>query len=124
MRAWLWDGAAGLGHLRLAEAPDPVPSEGEVVIEVHYAALNPADRMLAERRYPYPVSPRMPHVLGRDGVGTIIEVGDNVEDVHVGDQRVILRGAVGVSRWGTFAEQVSLQAGILVEIPCGWSEEE
>jgi NADPH2:quinone reductase len=124
MKAWLWDGSAGLEHLHLAEAPDPVLSESEVVMEIHYAALNPADRMLAERRYPYPVDPPMPHVLGRDGVGTIIEVGDNVEDVHVGDQRVILRGDVGVYRWGTFAERVSTQANALVEVPSGWTEEE
>ena len=57
MKAWLWDGLAGMDHLSLTEAPDPVPKEGEVVMEVHCAALNPADRMMAERRYPYPVDP-------------------------------------------------------------------
>ena len=124
MKAWLWDGQAGLDHLHLDEAPDPVAEKGEVVMEVHYAALNPADRMLAERRYPYPVNPRLPHVLGRDGVGTIIEVGDGVKDVRVGDQRVILRGDVGVFRWGSFAEKVAMSASSLVEIPEGWTEEE
>ncbi|WAC92624.1 quinone oxidoreductase family protein [Mycobacterium sp. Aquia_213] len=108
----------------MAEAPDPVVKEGEVVLEMHYAALNPADRMLAERRYPYPVDPPLPHVLGRDGVGTIIQVGDGVKDVQVGDQRVILRGDVGVYRWGTFAERVSMSASTLVEVPAGWTEEE
>lgn len=124
MKAWLWDGQAGMDHLRLAEAPDPVAQEGEVVMEIHYAALNPADRMLAERRYPYPVNPSLPHVLGRDGVGTIIQVGDGVKDVRVGDQRVILRGDVGVYRWGTFAERVSMSASTLVEIPANWTQEE
>jgi NADPH2:quinone reductase len=52
MKAWLWDGQAGLDHLHLDQTPDPAPAEGEVVLEVHYAALNPADRMMAERRYP------------------------------------------------------------------------
>ena len=93
-------------------------------MEIHYAALNPADRMLAERRYPYPVNPSLPHVLGRDGVGTIIQVGDGVKDVHVGDQGVILRGDVGVYRWGTFAERVSMSASTLVEIPANWTQEE
>jgi NADPH:quinone reductase-like Zn-dependent oxidoreductase len=124
MKAWLWDGLAGMDHLLLDEVLDPVPKEGEVVMEMHYAALNPADRMLAERRYPYPVNPPLPHVLGRDGVGTIIEVGAGVQDLHIGDQRVILRGDVGVYRWGTFAERVSMSASTLVKIPAGWTEEE
>jgi NADPH:quinone reductase len=124
MKAWLWDGEAGLDHLRLAEAPNPVPKDHEVVMEVHYAALNPADRMMAERRYPYPVYPPAPHVLGRDGVGAVIQVGKGVEDVHVGDQRVLLRSDVGLMRWGTLAEQVSMPANVLAEIPEGWTEEQ
>jgi NADPH:quinone reductase-like Zn-dependent oxidoreductase len=124
MKAWLWDGQAGLHHLRLTEVPNPVPKENEVVMEIHYAALNPADRMMAERRYPYPVYPPPPHVLGRDGVGTVIQVGKGVKDMHVGDQRVLLRSDVGLLRWGTFAEQVSMPANVLAEIPAGWTEEQ
>ncbi len=124
MKAWLWDGVAGIDHMYLAEVADPSPQDGEVLLEVHYAALNPADRYLAERRYPYPVNPPLPHVLGRDGVGTVIHVGKGVKDVRVGDRRAILRGDVGVFRWGSFAEQVSMQAVNLVEIPTGWTEEE
>lgn len=124
MKAWLWDGQAGLDHLTLADAPDPVPDEGQVVMEVHYAGLNPADRMMAERRYPYPVYPPAPHVLGRDGVGTVIEVGKGVTDVQVGDQRVLLRSDVGLFRWGMFAEKVAVPANALAEIPAGWTEAE
>jgi NADPH:quinone reductase len=124
MKAWLWDGLQGMDHLRLTEAPDPVAKDGEVVMEVHYAALNPADRYLAEKRYPYPVNPPLPHVLGRDGLGTVIQVGKDVKDVRVGDRRAILRGDVGVFRWGTFAARVSVPAVNLVEIPGGWSEQE
>jgi len=124
MKAWLWDGQAGIDHMRLAEAHNPVPKQDEIVMEVRYAALNPADRYLSERRYPYPVNPPLPHVLGRDGVGTVIQVGEGVKDVRVGDRRAILRGDVGVFRWGSFAERVSMQAVNLVEIPAGWTEEE
>ncbi|SPM43221.1 NADPH:quinone reductase or related Zn-dependent oxidoreductase [Mycobacterium numidiamassiliense] len=124
MKAWLWGGEAGIDHLRLTEAPDPVPNEGEVVLEVDYAALNPADRMMAERRYPYPVYPPTPHVLGRDGVGTVVDVGRGVKDIHVGDQRVLLRSDVGLLRWGMFAERVSIPAINLAEMPVGWTEEE
>jgi NADPH:quinone reductase-like Zn-dependent oxidoreductase len=124
MKAWLWDGVAGIDHLRLTEVPDAVPNEGEVVLEVDYAALNPADRMMAERRYPYPVRPPTPHVLGRDGVGTVVHVGRGVKDVRVGDRRVLLRSDVGLLRWGMFAERVSIPAINLAELPTGWTLEE
>lgn len=124
MKAWLWDGQAGLDHLRLAEVPDPVPDEGEVVLQIHYAALNPADRMMAERRYPYPVYPPAPFVLGRDGTGEVIRVGEGVKDVRVGDRRVLLRSQVGLTRWGTLAEQATIPADALAEIPAGWTEQE
>jgi NADPH:quinone reductase-like Zn-dependent oxidoreductase len=124
MKAWLWDGEAGLDHLCLADAHDPAPQDDEVVMEIHYAALNPADRMMAERRYPYPVYPPAPFVLGRDGVGEVIEVGKGVTDVNVGDRRVLLRSQVGLTRWGMLAQHTSIPANALAEIPAGWTEEQ
>ena len=69
MRAWLLDDLTGIGSLRLAEMPNPIPQQGEVILRIRYASLNPADRYLAERLYP--AKPSLPHVLGRDGVGTV-----------------------------------------------------
>src|ERR1035437_2170229 len=122
MRAWLMDDFKGIGGLRLADAPDPVPQPEEVILQVHYAALNPADRYLAENQYP--AKPRLPHILGRDGVGTVVQVGSGVAEVRVGDRRAILRGEVGGNRPGTFAQRVAVPARNLVEIPAGWSEPE
>ena len=101
MKAWLLDDFSGLDRLRLAAAPEPVAQPGEAVLELRYAALNPADRYLAEGQYP--AKPPLPHILGRDGIGTVTQVGAGVTYVKVGDQRAILRGAVGVDRAGTFA---------------------
>ena len=94
----------------------------EVILQVHYAALNPADRYLAENQYP--AKPALPHILGRDGIGTVVALGSQVKDVRVGDRRAILRGEVGVNRPGTFAQLVAVPAQDLVEIPAGWSEPE
>ena len=52
MKAWLLDELNGIEHLRLADVPDPVAQTGEAVLEVHYAALNPADRYLAGTAIP------------------------------------------------------------------------
>jgi NADPH:quinone reductase len=122
MRAWLIDKLNGIGGLRLADMPDPVPGPHEVVLQVHYAALNPADRYLAENQYP--AKPALPHILGRDGMGTVVQVGSEVKDVRVGDRRAILRGEAGGNRPGTFAQRVAVPAQDLVEIPSGWSEPE
>jgi NADPH2:quinone reductase len=122
MQAWLIDDFKGIGGLRLADVPDPIPQPDEVILQVHYAALNPADRYLAENLYP--AKPRLPHILGRDGMGTVVEVGSGVGDVRVGDCRAIVRGEVGGNRPGTFAERVAVPAQDLVEIPADWSEQE
>jgi NADPH2:quinone reductase len=122
MKAWLLHEQNGLGSLRLSDVPNPAPQPGEVTLEVHYAGLNPADRYLAERQYP--ARPALPHILGRDGMGTVIEVGSGVKGVVVGQRMAILRGDVGGNRPGTFAERVAVPAEGLVEIPPGWSEPE
>ena len=121
MRAWLMDRIAGISALRLADAPEPKAGSGEVVLEVRYAALNPADRYLAEGQYP--AKPALPHILGRDGIGTVVEVGEGAS-LKAGDQRIVLRGETGVNRWGTFAQRVAVPDRELVEKPSGWSEEE
>lgn len=122
MRAWLLDNLTGISGLRLAEVPDPVPREGEVILQLHYAALNPADRYLAERQYP--AKPSLPHILGRDGMGTVVQLGVGVTGLKIGDRRAILRGDVGVNRPGTFAQRVAVPIENLVEIAQGWTEQE
>jgi NADPH:quinone reductase len=116
------DDYKGIAGLRLADAPEPKPQPDEAILKVHYAALNPADAYLAESLYP--AKPRLPHILGRDGMGTVIEVGSAVTGVRVGDRRAILRSEVGINQPGTFAEHVAVPAQSLVEIPAGWTEPE
>jgi NADPH2:quinone reductase len=122
MRAWLLDRMEGLAALRIGEAADPVPAAGEVVVDVELAALNPADRYLAEGQYPG--KPKMPHILGRDGIGTVTAVGAGVTNVCVGDRRIFLRGDAGVNRPGTFAQRVAVPVEWLVDVPTGWSDEQ
>jgi NADPH2:quinone reductase len=122
MKAWLLDNFSGLDCLRLAEAPDPRPAAGEVVLQLRFAGLNPADRYLAEGQYP--AKPRLPHILGRDGLGTILECGSDVLGMERGERRTLLRGEAGGNQAGTFAERVVLRAENLVEVPAHWSDQE
>ncbi len=122
MNAWLLQSFDGLGALQRADVPDPVPGDGEVLLEVERAALNPADRYLSEGQYP--AQPQLPHILGRDAVGVVREVGNGVTGVRIGDRKIVLRGPVGVERWGTFAQKVSAPVESLVDVPQGWSLDE
>src|ERR1051326_2201938 len=115
MKAWLLDELRGINGLRLADAPEPVAKPGEVVLQLRYAALNPADRYLAEGQYP--ARPQLPHILGRDGIGTVVQVGGESTGLRGGEHRAILRGAVGIERPGTFAERVAVPIENLVEVP-------
>src|SRR2546421_10745675 len=119
MKAWLIDSFTGLDGLRLNDVPDPIAQADDAILEIHYAALNPAVRYRAEGQYP--AKPPLPHILGRDGMGTIVQVSGNSFGARVGDRRAILRGAVGIERPGTFAERVAVPLENLVEIPAGWS---
>lgn len=117
------DQVGGLQNLRLDNnVPDPQPGPGEVVIELEYAALNPADRYLAEGQYP--AKPSFPHILGRDGIGKVVAIGEAVITPRVGDVRLLLRGEAGVNRWGTFASRVIVPVEYLTPRPGGWSDTE
>ena len=122
MKAWIIERLDGIDKLKLTDVTDPKPAAGEVLLRLHFAALNPADRYLAQGEYP--AKPSMPHILGRDGSGVIAEVGAGVHGHAAGQKRAILRGDMGVSRWGTFAELVTAPAESLIEIPDGWTEEQ
>jgi NADPH2:quinone reductase len=122
MRAWLLDKIGSLENLRLGDVADPNPGAGEVLLRVEFAGLNPADRYLAEALYP--AKPPLPHILGRDGTGTVAAVGAGVRGFAIGARCVILRGEAGVTQPGTFAHYAVLPADCLAPAPAGWSAEQ
>ncbi len=122
MRAWLMDSLKGVGALRLGEVPDPQLGPHDVLLKMRVAALNPADAFLA--RGLYPARPALPHILGRDGAGDVLAIGESVDGIRVGDTVGILRCPVGVTRWGTLAEHVIVPMDSVTRVPDGWSLEE
>jgi NADPH:quinone reductase len=123
MKAWLLDDFTGLSALRLDESvSEPSPGPGAVRIKVWFAALNPADRFLAERLYP--ARPELPHILGRDGCGAVDAVGAGVSSVRAGERVVILRGEAGVEKRGTFGEYVVVPEAVVARAPDDWSDAE
>ena len=116
------DSYEGVDKLRLGEVADPVPGPAEVLLRLRYAALNPADAFLSQGQYP--ARPKLPHILGRDGVGEIAAVGPGVTEFRAGQVVGLLRCDAGVTVWGTLAEKVVVPAACLAPVPFGWTEQQ
>jgi NADPH:quinone reductase len=91
--------------------PDPVAGPGQVVAEVAASGLNFIDTY--QRSGLYQVA--LPHVLGLEGAGTVVEVGDGVEHLAVGDR------VAWATCPGSYAERVALPAAQLMRVPEGIS---
>lgn len=89
------------------EVPDPEPGEGEVVVDVLAAPLNPIDLAVAAGRNPAG-HPPLPFVGGCEGVGTA-------------DGRLVwvYRGGVGIARNGCMAERVAAPRDAITPVPEG-----
>lgn len=127
MKAWLLDSIGSLDNVQLGEAAQPVPAPGQALLKIEFAALNPADRYLAEGQYP--AKPPLPHILGRDGIGTVAALGSPESSQaatppKIGDRRLLLRSEIGVNRPGTFAEFAAIPIESLVLPPANWSPEQ
>ena len=95
--------------LAVEERPDPPVGAGEVRVAVEAAGINFADLMA--RSGMYPDAPNPPCVVGYEVAGTIESVGDGVDSHAVGDR--VLAG----TRFGGYAELVSIPAGQVVALP-------
>ncbi len=122
MKAWLLPSLTGIQSMTLGEVPAPTPAAGQIVLNLQFASLNPADNYLAQGQYPG--KPTFPHILGRDGIGTVSAIAPDVTGIKVGDTRLILRGDTGVTRPGTLAQQVAVDAAYTTTVPTGWSLEQ
>lgn len=71
----------------------PVAGDGEIVIDVRAAGVNPVDsKILSGRRNPVPIT--SPRGLGSDAAGIVAQVGAGVSGFKVGDE-VLGHGLVG-----------------------------
>lgn len=75
--------------LTFEDLPRPKPGEGEVLIKVHAASVNPVDYKMRSGDFK-PIGMQTPVTLGRDVSGVVDEVGHNVSAVKVGDEAFAL----------------------------------
>lgn len=121
MRAWKFHDFGDIKKvMTLENVPEPEPDDGEVLIKLERAALNPADKLLVEGNYPGAGKP--PLSVGRDGAGVVAR--SKSDRFREGDEVAVLRSGLGVVRNGTLAEFVSVPAESVAPKPAGWSFDE
>ncbi|HEX7711104.1 MAG TPA: zinc-binding dehydrogenase [Sphingomonadaceae bacterium] len=127
MKAVVMHSFGGPEVLRYEDFPKPVPSPGEVLVEVHAVSVNRTlDLVVREGKYGAPIA--LPHILGVDPSGVIAAVGEGVTQRKIGERVVTLPwrskpvgplDAVGMQHLGGYAEFVKLPASATVPIPDG-----
>ena len=110
MKAVVITAPGGVDVLEVREVARPEPSLGQVLVRVHATALNRADLMQREGRYPPP--PGVPRdIPGLEFAGEVAELGPEVTRWKVG-QRVF-----GIVGGGAYAEYLVSHERLLAEIP-------
>ena len=118
MRAVLIDAPGGADGLYLGEHPKPSPADDELLVRVRATALNRADLLQREGKYPPPegASP----ILGLEMAGVVEEVGGGRPGV--GDGRARLRPPA--RRRLRYAEYAAIPHPLAMPVPEGLSFEE
>jgi NADPH:quinone reductase-like Zn-dependent oxidoreductase len=100
---------------RLFDIDEPVASRGAVVVEVLAVSVNDFDRAAVEGRRG--VTGQVdPVLLGRDFVGRVAAVGNDVDYIDVG---MYVAGTMESGRSGTITDLVEVPAEMLAPVPDG-----
>ena len=97
--------------LKLEDVPDPTPGDGEVLIQVQHAGVNPTDINTRSGGANYPPSFAFPAMLGREAAGIVAAVGSGVTSVAAGDRVVARNTAYG------YAEQITAPEANVFKLP-------
>lgn len=143
MKAIYLNKHGSLDEVRYGEAPEPEPRENEVLIEVLAAGLNHLDLWVC--REPGDMGMEMPHIIGSDAAGVVLENRSSNAELTQGREVILYPGLscgrcrfcrrnqeslcdklgiIGVARPGTFAEQIAVPAANVFPKPDHLSLEE
>jgi NADPH2:quinone reductase len=116
MKAAFYETTGGPEVIQFGDLPKPEPKEGEVLVRVGAASLNPIDTYIRSGAVNMPLP--KPFIPGCDLAGTIEAVGPGVKQYKVGD-RVWGANQGVLGRQGTFAEYAAVHEQWLYPTPAG-----
>ena len=121
MKAFVVDKYQKNGALRLAQLPEPVIRDDDVLVRIHAAAVNLLDSKIRDGEFKAFLPYKPPFVLGHDMAGTVMRVGAKVRDFKAGDE---VYGRPRDFQFGTFADSIAVKATDLALKPTNISMEE
>ena len=101
--------------LQIKEVSDPQIISDHVIIENKEASVNFPDVLMIQGLYQF--QPELPFSPGGECSGTIVSIGENVEDLKVGDRVFAMTGL------GAFSEKILAPKNSVVKIPDSMSFE-
>ncbi|MDB5148546.1 MAG: NADPH:quinone reductase [Mucilaginibacter sp.] len=110
-------------NLKLVELPAPELLDGQILIKVNYAAVNPVDNTIRAGLVPQAKKP--PMILGNEGSGIVVRGNDKfVDGTRVFISPFNPQGVVrGIITDGTWQQYMALYPEELIETPAGLSDE-
>ena len=98
--------------LNVVDVPDVgTPGKGEVVIALEASPINMSDLLMISGRYGY--RPKLPSIVGAEGVGHVVAVGPGVTHLKQGDRTLV---PFPSPAW---AERIKVDASALRPLPAG-----
>ncbi len=116
MRAILCKELGPADKLVIEDVPSPAVGADGIKVRVKVAGLNFPDTLIIEGKYQ--IKPELPFSPGGEMAGEIVEVGENVKGYKPG-QRVM-----GLTGYGSFAEEMVVTADRVIPVPDGMSDEQ
>ncbi|MEQ7050191.1 NAD(P)H-quinone oxidoreductase [Paenibacillaceae sp. P-4] len=110
MKGVIVNNPGGPKQLEITDLPSPQPQAGELLIEVHAAAVNRTDIVMREGKAGYATNP----ILGVEVAGTVIEVNGE-STFKVGDR------VMGLVNGGGYAEYAVMPMDRAIPIPDSFS---
>lgn len=131
----------GTENLKVADLEKPTPKDGEVLVKIKMAGVNPIDNMVINA---IPGLKPMPHIPGAEFAGVVEELGSGVSSLSKGDKVTIFNRyfdgtcdmcrkgmemlcrngyIISVLSNGGFAEYITINARNAIKIPDGISWE-
>lgn len=123
-------------NIEITELPTPSPTKDQVVVRLATSALNHRELWIQKGLYP---GMKLPCILGADGAGIVVELGEDVDPSWKGKEVIIYPGydwgkdeqapsrqfrVLGMPDPGTMAEYIAVPATNIVEKPkyLSWTE--